>query len=117
MSLSKEEIMEFIGKMVVKLDDEKLKVRFMDFNRTLQFDFIDNPSAACYIIFQDGTGSVKGGTTENPEFTITTTTKSIQDIIDGKLSPMRAFMNGKLKSKIRDDSSLNDMSRLLALVD
>ena len=113
MSLSKKDIMEAIRKRFGRIEEENFKVRFKDYNKTLQFNFTDNPNAACHVIFKEGTAMVKEGIAENPEFTITTSTEPLNNVVMGTLSPMRAFMNGKLKSK----GNLNELSRLIKFLD
>ncbi|MFW9786064.1 MAG: SCP2 sterol-binding domain-containing protein [Candidatus Thorarchaeota archaeon] len=109
---TKDELKASLEKMVEKMDDEKYKARYADFNRTLQFQFTDNENAICHIIFKDGTATIVDGVDESAELVITTTTDAIMDIIAGELSPTRAFMGGKVKAK----GPMNDLIKLQALM-
>ena len=112
MPKTKEEVMTSLEKMVAKMEDPKYKSRFSDFNRTLQFHFTDNEDAICHIVFQGGIATLKEGPVESPELEVTTTTDTIMGIMDGEISPTRAFMGGKIKAK----GSMNDLLKLQALM-
>ena len=94
------------------MEDPKYKERFADFNRTLQFHFTDDENATCHIVFEGGTATLKDGLADNPELEITTTTEAIMGIMDGSLSPTRAFMGGKVKAK----GAMKDLLKLQALM-
>ena len=110
--MSKEVIMETINKMVSKMENEEYKERFSDFNKSLQFSFTDNKEANCYIVFEGGTATLKEGETEEPDLSLTTTAEIMMQILNGELSPTRAFMGGKLKAK----GHMNDLMKLQALM-
>jgi putative sterol carrier protein len=109
---TKEELMSSLQKMVAKMDDPKYQSRFADFNKTLQFHFTDDEGATCHIIFKEGTATITDGVDDAAELVITTTTESIMAIMDGSLSPTRAFMGGKIKAK----GPMNDLIKLQALM-
>ena len=109
---TKEELMSSLQKMVGKMDDPKYQSRFADFNKTLQFHFTDDEEATCHIIFKEGTATITDGVDVTAELVITTTTDSIMSIMDGSLSPTRAFMGGKIKAK----GPMNDLIKLQALM-
>ncbi|MFW9794829.1 MAG: SCP2 sterol-binding domain-containing protein, partial [Candidatus Thorarchaeota archaeon] len=58
------------------------------------------------------TATIIDGVAETAELVITTTTDAIMDIINGELSPTRAFMGGKVKAK----GPMNDLIKLQALM-
>ena len=105
-----EELVEGIKKMVSKLDDPAYQERFSDFDRTLQFNFTDTNNY--YLVFKDAKCEIKEGDTEEPNITITTQSEVIIDIMDGELSPTKAFMGGKLKAK----GPMNDMLKMQMLM-
>lgn len=109
---TKEELTSSLSKMVSRMEDPKYKERFADFNRTLQFHFTDDENATCHIVFEGGTATLKDGLADNPELEITTTTEAIMGIMDGSLSPTRAFMGGKVKAK----GAMKDLLKLQALM-
>lgn len=98
--------------MVAKMDDPKYKSRYANFNKTLQFHFTDSEEANCHIVFHEGTATIVNGVNETAELVITTTTDSIMAIMDGSLSPTRAFMGGRVKAK----GPMNDLIKLQALM-
>ncbi|MFW9768405.1 MAG: SCP2 sterol-binding domain-containing protein [Candidatus Thorarchaeota archaeon] len=109
---TKEEVISSLEKMVGKMDDPKYKARYADFNRTLQFEFTDNNDAICHIVFKEGSAKIVDGVDDSAELVITTTTDAIMAIMDGSLSPTRAFMGGKVKAK----GPMNDLIKLQALM-
>jgi putative sterol carrier protein len=109
---TKDEVKTSLEKMIGKMDDPKYKSRYADFNRTLQFEFTDNEEAVCHIIFKEGTPTIVDGVSDTAELVITTTTNAIMEIIDGSLSPTRAFMGGRVKAK----GPMNDLIKLQALM-
>jgi len=105
-----EELVEGIKKMVSKLDDPAYQERFADFNKTLQFNFTDTNNY--YLVFKDAKCEIKEGEIEDPDITITTQSEVIIDIMDGELSPTKAFMGGKLKAK----GPMKDMLKMQMLM-
>lgn len=105
-----EELVEGIKKMVSKLDDPNMAERFEGFEKVLQFDFTDTENY--YLIFKDSKCEIKDGNTDGADITITTESQVIIDIMDGELSPTKAFMGGKLKAK----GPMNDMLKLQMLM-
>ncbi len=105
-----EELIEGIKKMVSKLDDPAYQERFADFNKTLQFNFTDTNNY--YLVFKDAKCEIKEGEIEEPDITITTQSEVIIDIMDGELSPTKAFMGGKLKAK----GPMSDMLKMQMLM-
>ncbi len=105
-----EELVEGIKKMVSKLDDPAYAERFSDFNKILQFNFTDTNNY--YLIFKDAKCEIKEGDIEDPDITITTASEVIIDIMDGELSPTKAFMGGKLKAK----GPMKDMLKMQMLM-
>jgi len=104
--------MQSLEKMVGKIELPKNKKRFANYNKTLQLEFTDNSDVVCHIIFNEGTATIVEGVDENAELLITTTTETIMDILDGRLSPTRAFIAGKVKAK----GPPNDLMKLQALM-
>jgi putative sterol carrier protein len=109
---TKDEVKTSLERMIGKMDDPKYQSRYADFNRTLQFEFTDNEEAVCYIVFKEGTATIVDGVYEAAELVITTTTDAIMAIMDGSLSPTRAFMGGRVKAK----GPMNDLIKLQALM-
>lgn len=108
--MSDEELVEGIKKMVSKLDDPAYQERFKGFDRILQFNFKDTNNY--YLVFKDAKCEIKDGEIDDPDITITTTSDVIIDIMDGELSPTKAFMGGKLKAK----GPMKDMLKMQMLM-
>lgn len=108
--LGNEELVEGIKKMVSKLDDPAYQDRFKDFDKILQFNFTDTDNY--YLVFKNAKCEIKEGEIEEPDMIITTTSEVIIDIMDGELSPTKAFMGGKIKAK----GPMNDMLKLQMLM-
>jgi putative sterol carrier protein len=108
--MANEELVEGIKKMVSKLEDPAYQERFKDFDRTLQFNFTDTDNY--YLVFKDAKCEIKEGDIEEPNITITTQSEVIIDIMDGELSPTKAFMGGKLKAK----GPMKDMLKMQMLM-
>jgi putative sterol carrier protein len=111
-SPTKDELMQSLEKMIGKIELPKNKKRFANYNKTLQLKFTDNSDVVCHIIFNEGTATIVEGVDENAELMITTTTEMIMAILDGSLSPTRAFIAGKVKAK----GPPNDLMKLQALM-
>lgn len=108
--MADEELVEGIKKMVSKLEDPAYQDRFKDFDKTLQFNFTDTGNY--YLVFKNAKCEINEGEIEEPDMTITTTSEVIIDIMDGELSPTKAFMGGKIKAK----GPMNDMLKLQMLM-
>ena len=109
---TKEELMDSLEKMVGKVELPANKKRFAKYNKTLQLDFTDIPEAVCYIVFHEGTATITEGVYDGAELKITTTSETIMAVLNGTLSPTRAFMSGQLKAK----GPPNDLMKLQALM-
>ncbi len=108
--MANEELVEGIQKMVSKLDDPTMADRFQGYKKVLQFVFTDTENY--YLIFDNAKCEIKEGNTDSPDITITTASQVIIDIMDGELSPTKAFMGGKLKAK----GPMTDMLKLQMLM-
>ena len=109
---TKEELKQSLEQMVGKIEMPRNKKRFANYDKTLQLIFTDNHDADCYILFNKGTATITDGIDESAELKITTTIETIMDVVNGTLSPSRAFMTGKLKAK----GPPNDLMKLQALM-
>lgn len=107
-----EELLEALEKMIGKIELPKNHKRFANYNKTLQLEFTDNEDLVCHIVFKSGTATLVDGVDESAELKITTSTETILAVIEGTLSPTRAFMSGKLKAK----GPPNDLMKLQALM-
>ncbi len=108
--MANEELVEGIKKMVSKLEDPAYAERFKGFKKTLQFNFTDSENY--YLIFDEDKCEIKDGDVDDADMIITTSAEIIIDIMDGELSPTKAFMGGKIKAK----GPMKDMLKLQMLM-
>ncbi|WP_027364920.1 SCP2 sterol-binding domain-containing protein [Desulfotruncus alcoholivorax] len=71
---------------------------------TYQFSLSGDGGGEYFVVFDNGTAQVNEGTADNPNITISMEAADFQDMVDGKLDGMGAFMSGKLK--VTGDMSL-----------
>ena len=98
--------------MVGKIQLPKNQKRFENYTKTLQFEFTDDSELICHIVFNNGNATIIDGIEETADMTITTTAEVIMEVINGTLSPTRAFMSGKIKAK----GPMPDLMKLQALM-
>ena len=92
-----DELIASLSEWTAKLEDPRIKAQFVGFEKTLQFNFIDEPFHIL-MEFKDGTCELKEGSVENPDITITTKTDIISGITSKQIDPMKAFVTRKLKA-------------------
>ncbi|MFW9806383.1 MAG: SCP2 sterol-binding domain-containing protein [Candidatus Thorarchaeota archaeon] len=107
-----EELVASLEKMVGKIELPKNKKRFENYNKILQIEFTNDSESICHIVFYNGNATIIDGIEEAADMTITTTTDVLMDVINGTVSPTRAFMSGKIKAK----GPLPDLMKLQALL-
>jgi len=73
-------------------------------NAVYQFVLEGENGGDYYITFTDGAGELNEGLAEKSDITLIAKVKDFVALTEGKLSPMMAFMSGKLK--IKGDMSL-----------
>ena len=66
---------------------------------TVQCKFSGSQNSDWIITIKDQTCIVEEGISVNPDITVKADTKVIEDLINGELDPMRAFLFGKVKIK------------------
>ena len=71
---------------------------------TYQFSLSGDGGGEFFAVFDNGTAQVNEGTADDPSITISMEAADFQDMVDGKLDGMGAFMSGKLK--VTGDMSL-----------
>lgn len=97
------QIQEVIGKFYRKLEkDPELKEKVMPITKTLNIDLGDEK----YSLRMEKAEILdfKPELIENPDITVTTTPEYLQQLIDGTLRPMKAYVTRKVqvKGKIED---------------
>lgn len=66
-------------------------------NADIQLHLNGDQPADYYASIHNQKLEVQKGTVENPNITVSANAKDVQDMANGKLDPMRAFMMGKIK--------------------
>ncbi len=79
-------------------------------NAKVQFNITGNQGGNWVATIQNQKLSVEQGTTPNPNLAISADTADIFNVVNGKLNPMQAFMQGKVQIK-------GDMGLAMRLVD
>ncbi len=108
---TQQELLEALKEWTAKLDDPKVKEKFAGFEKTLQFNFLDQEFNIRMVFAQQACTLVEGAT-ENPDIVITTSSDTIMGITQKKIKPIAAFMTGKLKAK----GNMMDMLKIQLLM-
>ena len=109
---TKDEIEAGLKKVAKKLDDPKLKERFMKFNKTIQFSFKDMGLNYC-LTFENGTvKEMKEGSVEKPDVFVDIGGDIFIGILKKELNPINAYSSGKIKVK----GEMTDLLKLQKLL-
>jgi len=76
-----------------KVDNDKLAGT----TAVYQFVLTGKGGGSFYLPLEDGKGHPREGTAENPDITVTISMEDFHNLVEGKLSPMAAFMSGRIK--------------------
>ena len=82
-----------------------------DMNATVQFDLSGADGGEWHVIVADGDCSVKQGSAESPTATIRMDAEDYADMLTGKLDPMSAF----LQQKVKVEGDLNTVMKFQTL--
>lgn len=99
---------EMVNKFKTKIEnDEELREKVKDYNRTIVVDFKEGDSYNTE--FKGGEiGDFKEGTIEDADITITTDPETLHNLLKGNIGAMEAYA----KNKIKIDASLTDMLKI-----
>ena len=103
------DLQEALKSMSQSTDIEKLK----GMNATILFDIKGTQGGLWGVNVDDGKVSIEEGGVESPDVTVEATSDDLIALIKGKLNPMAAFMQGRLKVK-GDMSIAMQMQRLFS---
>lgn len=68
-----------------------------DLDAVIQFELTGEEAGDWAVIIKDGQASVEKGRHEEPAMTFTADSQDYKDIVTGRMNPMNAFMQGKVK--------------------
>jgi putative sterol carrier protein len=109
---SKKEIEDVLNIIKNKLNDPKLKHRFENYTKNIQFSFPDINSTYLMKINKGKIESFKEEKSNTPDIHITTNINILIDILNKKINTMNAYATGKLKVK----GKLTDLLKLQKII-
>lgn len=110
---TKEEIEEALKTIAGKLDDPKLKERFMKFNKTMQFSFKD-AGLNYNLVFENGAvKEIKEGMVEKPDVFVEINSDTFIGILKKEVNAISAYSAGEIKVN-GEMSDLLKLQKLLA---
>jgi putative sterol carrier protein len=68
-----------------------------DMDAIIQFDLSGEEAGQWHVVIKDQTCKVVESAHENPTMTLAADSQDYKDIVTGRLAPMKAFMDGKVK--------------------
>jgi 3-hydroxyacyl-CoA dehydrogenase/3a,7a,12a-trihydroxy-5b-cholest-24-enoyl-CoA hydratase len=109
---TKGEIENALKTIAGKLDDPKLKERFMNFNKTMQFNFKD-AGLNYNLAFEKGTvKGIKEGAVEKPDVSVEMDSDTFIAILKKEINPINAYSAGKIKV----NGEMSDLLKLQKLL-
>ena len=110
--VTKDEVEKGLREVAKKLDDPKLKERFMKFNKTMQFSFKDMGLNYCLIFESGAVKEMKEGAVEKPDVFVEIGGDTFLGILKKELNPINAYSSGKIKVK----GEMTDLLKLQKLL-
>jgi 3-hydroxyacyl-CoA dehydrogenase/3a,7a,12a-trihydroxy-5b-cholest-24-enoyl-CoA hydratase len=109
---TKGEIENALKTIAGKLDDPKLKERFMNFNKTMQFNFKD-AGLNYNLAFEKGTvKGIREGAAEKPDVSVEMDSDTFIAILKKEINPINAYSAGKIKV----NGEMSDLLKLQKLL-
>ena len=68
-----------------------------DLDTVIQFELTGEEAGSWAVIIKDGEAKVEKGKHEDASMVLSADSQDYKDIVTGRLSPMKAFMGGKVK--------------------
>lgn len=86
-----------IEELFEKLPGAFLPDKAGDMDAVIQFVLTGEEASDWYVVIRDGQVKVEKGKHEAPTMTLTADSQDYKDIVTGRMQPMNAFMQGKVK--------------------
>jgi putative sterol carrier protein len=109
---TKKDIEEAFNLVKQKFDDPKLKDRFSNFSKNMQFTFPDLNTTYLIRVENGIVESLKEESIDTPDINVTIDSDILINILHKKMNPMKAYTTGKLKAK----GKLTDLLKLQKLL-
>ena len=109
---SKKEIEDALKIVKNKFYDPKLKTRFANYTKNIQFTFNDLNTTYLIKIRNGDLESLKEESIDSPDIQVIIESRIMIDILNKKINPMKAYTTGKLKAK----GKLTDLLKLQKLL-
>ena len=109
---TKKEIEDALKIVKNKFDDPKLKTRFANYTKNIQFTFDDLNTTYLIKIRNGELESLKEESIDSPDIQVIIESRIMIDILNKKINPMKAYTTGKLKAK----GKLTDLLKLQKLL-
>jgi putative sterol carrier protein len=88
-----------IEELFEKLPGAFLPDKAGDLDTVIQFELTGEEAGDWAVIIKDGEAKVEKGKQDSPAMTLTADSQDYKDIVTGRVKPMSAFMQGKVKLK------------------
>ena len=109
---TKKEIEDALKIIKNRFDDPKLKTRFANYTKNIQFTFDDLNTTYLIKITNGELESLKEESIDSPDIQVIIESRIMIDILNKKINPMKAYTTGKLKAK----GKLTDLLKLQKLL-
>jgi len=109
---TREEIVTRLEKVKAKFSEEKIQKEFANFSKTLEYVFKDKETSFCVSIQNGVPSDFQEKKAEKPDIQLIMDSQTFVEIMDGKLSGMKAYASGKVKLK----GSIRDLMKLQKLM-
>ena len=110
---TREEVVAGLEKVKAKFSEEKIQREFKNFSKSLDYVFQDIGTSFSILIQNGVPGDFQEKKAEKPDIQmIFMDSQTFLEIMDGKMSGMKAYISGKVKVK----GSVNDLIKLQKLM-
>jgi putative sterol carrier protein len=110
--ITKNEIEKTLDIIKQKFGDPKLKIRFENYTKNMQFTFTDLDKSYLMRVINGEVESLKEESIDSPDIHVIIESGILIDILNKKMNPMKAYTTGKLKAK----GKLTDLLKLQKLL-